>query len=90
MRKLSEVTFTLNFMRPINVDNKIDHSAPETEGLQGKHTEKVFFMTEGGREHSASPAGGKPPQRDGCRKLLLLSERKVLRGQRLLPFPEGD
>lgn len=54
------------------------------------NTEKVFFLTEGGREHSASPAGGKPPQRDGCRKLLLLSKRKVLRGQRSLPFPEGD
>lgn len=58
---------------------------------KGKHTEKVFFMTEGGKEaYSATPVGGKQPQWDGCRKLLLLSKRKILKVQRSLPFLEGD
>lgn len=57
---------------------------------KGKHpsTEKaVFFLTEGGKgADSASAAGVKQPQWNDCRNLLLLSKRKVLKGQRSLPL----
>ena len=47
MRKLSEVTLTLNFRRPICVDNMMDRSASKTEDLQGKILKNVSALPNG-------------------------------------------
>lgn len=41
------MTLTLNFMRPICVDNMMDCSASETEDLQGKILKNVSALPDG-------------------------------------------